>query len=230
MVEMINLKNFVIQFLPTAGFILALILLAHILRERRSPTSTMAWLLAIIFIPYIAVPFYLIFGGRKMKNKAAHKPFLEGLLHSRALPQSGHLAAPSSREGLSSATWANQISLFPDGERAYQATLDLIKSARQSICVATFILGHDDTGKTILTALTAKAVEGVRVFLLLDALGSVKIKKRSLTPLIKAGGHAAFFMPSASSTPNSRIRSTTDISMVLVIPNSRAHRIIATNR
>ncbi|MCJ7542670.1 MAG: PLDc N-terminal domain-containing protein, partial [Desulfobacterales bacterium] len=65
-----------LHLLPSIGFILALALLSHILRERRSPTSTLAWLMAIIFIPYLGVPLYLIFGGRKMIGKAKTKPKL----------------------------------------------------------------------------------------------------------------------------------------------------------
>ena len=65
-----------VHLLPSIGFILALALLSHILRERRPPTSTLAWLMAIIFIPYLGVPLYLIFGGRKMLNKTEAKPEL----------------------------------------------------------------------------------------------------------------------------------------------------------
>ena len=77
-----NFNWLLIHLLPSIGFILALALLSHILRERRSPTSTVAWLMAIIFIPYLGVPLYLIFGGRKMINKAETKPKLS-LLNSK---------------------------------------------------------------------------------------------------------------------------------------------------
>ena len=69
-----NFNWLLIHLLPSIGFILALALLSHILKERRSPTSTLAWLMAIIFIPYLGVPLYLIFGGRKMISKAETKP------------------------------------------------------------------------------------------------------------------------------------------------------------
>ena len=44
-------------------------------------------------------------------------------------------------------------------------------------------------------ALARKAHQGVRVCLLLDALGSVKVDRRFLAPLLQAGGRAAYFMP-----------------------------------
>jgi cardiolipin synthase len=55
-----NFNWLLIHLLPSIGFVLALVLLSHILRERRSPTSTLAWLMAIIFIPYLGEPTYAI--------------------------------------------------------------------------------------------------------------------------------------------------------------------------
>ena len=55
------------------GFVLALVLLAHMLGQQRSPSSTIAWLLVILLLPYIGVPLYLMFGGRKMRREAAEK-------------------------------------------------------------------------------------------------------------------------------------------------------------
>ena len=132
-----------------------------------------------------------------MKQKVAEKILLTGSSLPRALQaaQINSRAAPSAVEGLSRTVNVNQVSVLSDGEKAYWATLDLIQNAKQSVCVATFILGKDGTGKAIVAALTKKAKEGVSVFLLLDALGSVGVKKRFLSPLRKAGGHTAFFMP-----------------------------------
>ena len=73
--------------------------------------------------------------------------------------------------------------------------MDLIQNARHSIYVATFILGKDETGHAIVRALTGKAAQGVKIYLLLDALGSVRISRKFLAPLLEAGGQVAFFMP-----------------------------------
>ena len=72
------LRWLLVHTLPSIGFILALLLLTHILKKRTPPTSTLAWLMAIIFIPYLGVPLYIMFGGRKMKRKAARKPSFWG--------------------------------------------------------------------------------------------------------------------------------------------------------
>jgi len=185
-----------VHILPSLGFILALVLLGHILREKRPPTSTLAWLMAVVFIPYLGVPLYLVFGGRKMLSRARTKPELE---HSRQMPviDSENLTAclvePGS--GVFPPSAHNRIYFLPKGEQAFEAILELIHHARRSIYIATFILGKDGTGRSIVNALAEKALQGLEVCLLLDALGSVKISRRFLSPLLSAGGQVAFFMP-----------------------------------
>src|SRR5271170_1132638 len=61
------------EFLTHLGFLLALVLMAGLLRQRRSPSSTIAWLLVILFLPYIGVPLYIMLVGRKMKRMARRK-------------------------------------------------------------------------------------------------------------------------------------------------------------
>jgi cardiolipin synthase A/B len=185
-----------IHLSSSIGFILALALLTHIIRERRSPTSTLAWLMAIIFIPYLGVPLYLILGGRKMISKAEKKPKLS-LDKSKPCCESyiskAYLFEP--RDGVFPASAHNHITLLPEGEQAFQMILDLIENARHSVYVATFILGKDETGRAIVNALAKKAAKGLEICLILDALGSVRISKKFLLPLLEAGGRAAFFMP-----------------------------------
>ena len=55
------------HLLTILGFLLAIILIARLMRDNRHPGSTMAWLMAIILIPYIGIPFYFLFGGSKVK-------------------------------------------------------------------------------------------------------------------------------------------------------------------
>jgi cardiolipin synthase len=89
----------------------------------------------------------------------------------------------------------SHITLLPEGEQAFQTILDLIENARHSVYIATFILGKDETGSAIVNALAKKASKDLEICLLLDALGSVRISKKFLLPILEAGGRVAFFMP-----------------------------------
>ena len=53
------------------GFALGLVLCLRLLRERQRPSVTFAWLLAMFSIPYVGVPLYILFGGRKLRGLRA---------------------------------------------------------------------------------------------------------------------------------------------------------------
>lgn len=50
------------------GYLFAMLGIAHMLRHRRSPGSTIAWLMVFVGLPYAGVALYLMFGGRKLRQ------------------------------------------------------------------------------------------------------------------------------------------------------------------
>jgi cardiolipin synthase len=175
------------------GMAMALPFVALILRSRRSPDSTLAWLLGVLFIPYLGVPLYLILGTRKRKSAGKARLYLD-----RPRPPAGNvslLEAILCADGVPGATSANAITLLATGEAAFAALLDLARAARQSIDVATFILGNDETGHAILDCLIDRARAGVKVRLLLDGLFAHRASRSDLDSLRRAGGQVAVFAP-----------------------------------
>ena len=71
----------------------------------------------------------------------------------------------------------------------------VIDEARSTIHITTYILGWDDGSRALLDRLAERAREGVSVRLLLDDVGSWRLRRRNLAPLIEAGAQVAFFMP-----------------------------------
>jgi cardiolipin synthase len=191
---MVRVLVLILALGPLMGFVFALVLFVHLVRQRRSPVSTIAWLLAVFLVPYVGVPFYIVFGGRKMKYMTARKDAL-ARPEQLALEAGRESEALQSTEAIFPRRNGNEVALLTAGEDAFRTVVELVKSAEESVHIATFILKDDDTGRAILDALTERARAGVKVRLLLDALGSRKIKKRLLAPLREAGGKCAFFMP-----------------------------------
>jgi cardiolipin synthase len=187
---MMKIQWIFLHILPIIGFFLALTLLVHQNREQRSPSSTAAWLLAILLVPYLGVPAYIIFGGRKIKRMIKNKAAL-----ALDIQAPGERIITKGAGGIFPVRGGNDITLLATGEKACKALIDLIEHAARSIDIATYILGHDETGAAILAALTRKAAQGVSVRLLLDSLGSFRVSKKMLAPLLDAGGRYAFFMP-----------------------------------
>lgn len=87
------------------------------------------------------------------------------------------------------------MTLLETGEADFEALERHILAAKRSIHIATFILGNDETGQRIVSLLARRASEGVRVRLLLDALGCFGTSGRFVDPIRKAGGEVGRFMP-----------------------------------
>jgi cardiolipin synthase A/B len=67
---------------------------------------------------------------------------------------------------------AHRLALLRDGAEAYPAMLAAIAAARSNICLETYILRDDRTGRRFADALAERAGAGVEVSLLYDAWGS----------------------------------------------------------
>ena len=185
------------HFLTVLGFLLAVTLLARVSRGHQHAGGALAWLLAIVFAPYIGVPLYLLLSGRKLGRRMERKSALyasgascawaEGVPRDteRILASGG---MPPRREG-------NSVALHFNGESAYDALLNLIEEAQHSIHIMIFILGRDVVGRRIVEILARKAAEGVEVRLLLDALGCLWTKRGFVQPLRDAGGEVGVFLP-----------------------------------
>jgi cardiolipin synthase A/B len=184
--------------IAVGSFLLAFVLLTDVFRKHRQPAGTMAWALAIVLIPYVGVPLYLLFGGRKIvrvrKRKADlletelvtpesdYPPFC---LADRALRTS---IMPPPRGG-------HAMELHFNGEEAFHQLIDLLEGATSTIHITTFILGHDAVGRQIVDVLARKARDGIEVRLLLDSLGSLWTRRGFVRPLLEAGGEVGHFLP-----------------------------------
>jgi len=179
-----------------AGFLIGVALIAHILTQRRSPAGTIAWLLVIVLMPYVGVPLYLMFGGRKMKRQARRKTDLDLSWDGKRFDvERTYLDELLESYGLPPACKENRLEFCFDGQDTWRRLVDMIENAQKSIYISTFIFRRDSVGKDILSRLIKKAEEGLDVRILLDGVGSVWTGRLFFKNLVKAGGRYAFFIP-----------------------------------
>jgi len=178
------------------GFLFAAVLVAHIIRQRNTPAGTSSWLLLIVLLPYIGVPLYLLFGGRKSKRTALTKEDIRLIEeYVRPAEQAHEIEKILRSQEIPGATLGNEVKLCTDGTQAYNEVIKLINEAKTSIYIAIYVLKNDSTGKEIIEILSKRAAEGIKVRLLIDSFGSLLLLRFALRPLIKAGGKIASFMP-----------------------------------
>lgn len=180
------------------GAILVLLAIAKLLGDRRQPTNTVAWLLAIIFLPWFAVPLYLLVGGRKLQRLARRKSRIVTARPPASTPTE-HALCPTAlvlaKAGSFEPVSHNEVRLLHDGVEAFEVLAAHIRKAKHSIHITTFILSRDDTGKRLIKLLAEKARSGVKVRLLLDTIGSFSVLFGFCRPLLAAGGELRWFMP-----------------------------------
>jgi cardiolipin synthase len=185
------------HLLTVAGFLLAFFAIARLMSERKQPGNTFAWLFAIAFIPYVGVPLYLMFGGRKLKKLASRKARLcPAVPGAPAGPSADKFAARVlTLNGANPPLGGNRVSFLTTGEESFERLEHGIRQAKHNIHLMTFILGRDAVGRRIVRLLAQRAREGVKVRLLLDGLGCFWTSGGFCDPLRQAGGEVVKFMP-----------------------------------
>jgi cardiolipin synthase len=183
-----------------AGFLLAFSLVARLMSEKRAPANTFAWLLVIVLLPYVGVPLYLLIGGRKLRRIARAKsrvlPVLPAsVLDSAAQGAYGPVAKTVVGAGGLPPVSGNRVRLLTTGEEEFAALEEQIRGAKHCIHITTFILSRDETGRRIVNLLAERARAGVKIRLLLDAVGCLGSRGRFVDPLRRAGGEIGRFMP-----------------------------------
>lgn len=181
------------HFFATVGIGLGFFIILTMLREKRNPSNIYAWSLAVILLPWLGVPLFLIFGGRKSRRWVRIKKSVLEAAVRRA--ESDELLPLPVQHWAVTPEPGNHVELLPDGPTAYRALIESINRAEFSIDIMTYIFGRETVGKSVLERLCARAREGVQVRLLLDAFGSFGKVGAIRRELEAAGGRVARFLP-----------------------------------
>jgi cardiolipin synthase A/B len=89
----------------------------------------------------------------------------------------------------------NSLEILNNGDEFYPAMLDDIARAEHSITMEAYIYWSGDIGVAFARALAERARRGVRVKILLDAIGSLDIGDDIVRPLEDAGCQIAWYNP-----------------------------------
>ncbi len=84
---------------------------------------------------------------------------------------------------------------LPSGEAGLTAMQRLINQAGYNVQLQTYIFNDDQSGREMLAALEAAAARGVRVRVLVDALGSMLLPRTFFDAFMTAGGELRWFNP-----------------------------------
>lgn len=89
----------------------------------------------------------------------------------------------------------NRVEVLTNGECFYEAELAAIRQARHSINLEAYIFQKGDIARRFVAALAERARAGVRVNLVLDAIGSFATWQSFYRELLEAGGRVHWYHP-----------------------------------
>jgi len=178
--------------------LLMLTLVVRVLGKEHRPSASFAWILAIVLVPYVGIPSYLLFGGRKLRSVAQHKQTLHvrpATTPTRLLHFDNPAEDVLTSTGVKPPSVGNALHFIPTGEEAYHRLCEMITTAKSSVYIETYIIKRDSIGRHLVSMLAQKAAEGLDVRLLLDSYGCLNITRRFVAPITRVGGRVEWFLP-----------------------------------
>lgn len=169
-------------------FAFVVVLTVQIILDNKPPEVSIAWLLAIFFLPYFGAGLYLLSGVNWKKRKImkqlpekTFKTYLGPILQQQKdflqetsdtidsdLLKTISLALQS---GNSILTLSNSAKVYYEGVGFFEDLLADLEAARDTIHLEFFIYRSDELGHRIKDILDRKAEEGVKVRMLFDGVG-----------------------------------------------------------
>jgi len=184
-------------------------LVGYIVLQKREPVATLSWVLSLAALPYAGLLIYYLLGPQKVKRQNIRRGrHREEMSSYRAVcpvnPDATELAKiAQSTTGLPPTT-ATSLEWLVDGGNAYPAIIKAIEQAQDHVHLLYYIYTPEKNGTALRDALVERARAGVQVRLLIDAIGSSKIRKAFLQPLHDAGAEVVWFHPSQLLRPFKR--------------------------
>lgn len=181
------------------------VLAVWIVLQKRPPVSTLSWILSMALLPFVGYVIYYFFGPQRLRKQRLKRMRSQSALYAHADFASLRETAAAAPEALRQlvllgeascdlrVSTAVRVDLLVDGAETFDAIFDAIRAARHHVHLEYYIYEPDGIGTALRDLLVAKAREGVIVRLLVDALGSKRLGRRFLAPLLDAGVQVAFF-------------------------------------
>lgn len=203
-----------IQFiLNNIVFINVLLSIVIVFFQRKEPTSVWAWLLILYSIPIIGFLFYLLVGMDFHKKKMFRTKEIEDRLNEAIRKQEtsiinkelgakdpqitpfSDLIMYNLESNGSVLTDDNDIIVYIDGNRKFDALIEDIRQAQNYIFIQYYIIRNDVLFNRIKDELLEKIKSGVEVKILYDGMGCRNVRKEYWKKLNQQGIETAEFFP-----------------------------------
>nr|WP_243721484.1 cardiolipin synthase [Macrococcus bovicus] len=218
------------------GFIINIFLaFVIIFLERRTASSTWAWLFVLFFLPLLGFLLYLFFGRKISREQLFYfderdKAELETVINEQIYALDNNLLVSPPKEVVKHKdmirmllinqpaflTTDNRVSVLTDGHDKFENLIADILAAKEHIHIQYYIFKQDGIGKRIIDALEVKLREGVEVRMLYDDMGSRTLTLSKFKEFKALGGQVEAFFPSFFPLINFRLNNRNHRKIVVI--------------
>ena len=186
--------------------IIIIITMVRVLMDNRQPAKTMAWMLVLMFIPFLGIILYIFFGQNTRKERKIWQQSLDQLTKRSMLEfvEQKDFNIPEEYRTISNLFMNqnlalpfknNEVEIYTSGYDFFPSLLMEIGKAEHHIHIDTFIISDDPLGRIIADALIDKAKQGVEVRLIYDDVGSWRTPNSFFMRMRNEGIEVYAFMP-----------------------------------
>ncbi|WP_298650973.1 cardiolipin synthase [uncultured Proteiniphilum sp.] len=223
----IQLNSTLLLIIETLYLLTVASIVVVVISENRNPIKTVAWVLAVVFLPFIGIIWYAFFGqdatkkqviSRRMYSKLKKRP-LDGMetVVEHTFPE-GHTNLIRLLQNLdyTPLLGGNDVKLFTCGEDKFENLFADIEKAEKHIHIEYYVLLDDELGLKFQQALIRKAKEGLEIRIIYDSFGSRKAKRKFFEDFRKAGIETEPFLKLSLSALTSRLNYRTHRKIVVI--------------
>ena len=160
-----------------------------VISENRNPIKSVTWIMAVVFLPFIGIIWYAVFGqditkkhliSKRMYSKLKKRPLdeMETPVEVSVPEEHANLVSLLKIMDYTPLLGGNDVKLFTNGKDKFECLLADIKKAKNHIHIEYYVFMDDELGHRLQEALIQKAREGLEVRIIYDSFGSRKDKKK----------------------------------------------------
>ena len=173
--------------------------------ERKRPMYTLFWITLLLLTSYLGFLAYLFFGLKFYKRRKVKKfysrTFFKELYKSdnykiKLVEKRNQLTNYISTTIGNKVTYYNTVCFFKEGNSFFEGMLRDIENAKETINMEYYIFSDDELGGKFYDLLEKKSKEGVKIKIIVDGIGTRKLKRARKKSLKESGVELKVFFPS----------------------------------
>lgn len=186
----------------------------HAMLTKKDPRAALGWSVTSIMLPIMGPLLYALFGisraqsraERIMRRQVAQAPEYilppepTARIFSRGRTQ--RMASMGRNVTGIPVCGGNRVIPLVNGDEAYPAMLEAIRSARNNVYLATYIFNSGQVSSAFLRELSDARARGVDVRVILDGIGILYSWRKSWKKLLASGVEVRIFLPPRLFPPN----------------------------